>query len=460
MADSTQIATASPTEEAQFAALEAQVADTRAQADQRPAEHLRALTTLGQAYLKTGNAPKALTQFDEGLEVAHAQHDAQSEARFLGFQGMALRRLGNSPLARRAFSASLKLARETQQTALEIDTLVQLGQVQVEMGQSGRAIAQYETAFDLAAERGEQSRQIMIAAELGTLFATLDAPDKALEYLAIALETASAAGNIRTVCSCNLQIGEVLLSQHDHAQAQSAFEAALEQAGDLADPLMQMRALNGLMRTHAGAGRLTLALTYGDQAVGLAREHADSAREIAYISALVGLLLPAGKSGKALRYLQRGLEIAHAQDDWDWQLSMNTLLGHAYYQEEQLGDAQAAYREALTHAEFLQDQKAMAYLAGRLGAVMADQGETTAALDTTQRALEQALALEDEPLAAEQKVLLAFLHRDLGDNEQAQTLCRQALATFEATGDEEYAERARALLAELNDATTSTISNE
>lgn len=449
MVESTQTAAPSPTVEQQFEALEAAVAATRAQADQHPADHFRALTALGQTYLESGNIPKALTQFEEGLEMAQAQADLASEARFWGFKGMALRRLGNSHFAQRAFFRSLKLARETQQTALEIDTLIQIGELQVETGQATRAIAHYEQAFGLATQRGEHARQILAAAELGTLFAALDAPEKALEYLAAALETASATGNSRTVCSCNLQIGEVLLRQPDYAAAQAAFEAALEQADTLAEPAIQLRALNGLLRTHAGAGRLTVALAYGDQAVDLARELADRASEIAQINLLAGFLLQADKSRKALSYLQRGLQIAQAQEDWGWQLTMNTLLGHAYYQAEQLNEALTAYRAALTHAEFLQDPRALAQLSGRIGAVLADQGEPTAALAATQQALEQALALEDEPLAAEQRILLAFLQRDLGNRAQAQEFCRQALATFEAAGDAEYAEQARALLAEL-----------
>lgn len=63
--------------------------------------------------------------------------------------------------------------------------------------------------------------------------------------------------------------------------------------------------------------------------------------------------------------------------------------------------------------------------------------------------MDLAQELEDQPLVGEQQIVLAFLHHDLGNLDQALAFCQQAAATFTATGDTVFAAKAQALLAEL-----------
>ena len=57
--------------------------------------------------------------------------------------------------------------------------------------------------------------------------------------------------------------------------------------------------------------------------------------------------------------------------------------------------------------------------------------------------------LGDTRLLGEQQIMPAFLWRDSGDRAKAQSLCRQAIATFEKHSDTPMLSNARALLAEL-----------
>lgn len=435
--------------EQRLLALESYAETTRPQATQIPAPHLSALATLGQAYLETSNVPKALTQFEEGLELAQSLHLHADEARFWGLKGMALRGLGNAHFAQRALFRSLALAKETSQTALVIDTLIQIGQLQAETGQQARAISHLEQAYGIATQAEEHVRQMLAAAELGNLFSVMDAPDKALEYFSAALTTAGAAGNSRAICTFQARIGDVLLSQQDYAGAQEAYEAALPQAGSPIDAVQELRALNGLLRTHIGAGQVTLATVYGDRVVQLAREINDSAAELVNLNLLASFLLGQGQNRKALPYLERGLAIAQSQEDWAWQLTLLTHLGHAHHQNEGYPQALNNYRQALRWAEQLQDRHAAAQLTGRIGAVLADLQESEAAVTTAQRALDLALELGDPKLVGEQQILLAFLYHDLGNEQQARAFCRQAIVSFDTAGDASFADKARAFLTEI-----------
>ncbi len=435
--------------------LEAQAEVTRAQAAQDPQAHLGALTALGQLYLEAGIAPKALTQFEEGLELAEANEDTVAAARLWGLKALALLKLGNASFAQRAFFRCLNLAKETEQTALIIDTQIHIGELHIMSGQQAKAISRLEQAYGLAMQAGEESRQMLAAGQLGNLFLGMQATDKALEYYATAMTQAEAMGNYRAASAFQVGIGDVLLSEKEYGEAAQQYEMALELADGQQDAMAQLRALNGLLRAQIAAGRTSLALVYGGRVVEIAREIGDEHTEIANINLLVSFLLEQEQMRKVLPYLKRGLEIAQAQEDWSWQLSMLTNLGYAYYESGELDAALDAYKQALRLAEQLQEQAAMAQLQGRVGAVLADMDEPQAAAEAAQRALELAQELGDQSLVGEQQIMQAFLYHDLGDIDRALDFCQQAVATFTATEDAVFAAKAQSLLAELGKAVPS-----
>ena len=291
---------------------------------------------------------------------------------------------------------------------------------------------------------------MLAAGQLGDLFLSMDATDKALDYYATAMEQAMTVDNHRAVAAFQISIGNVLLVEDDYGQAAAQFEAALDLADALQDPMSQLRSLNGLLRTQIAAERTTLALLYGERVVQIAREIEDDGTEIANINLLVTFLLQQNQERKAIPYLARGMEIAQAQDDWSWQLSMLTNLGYAYHEIENLAPALDAYEQALQRAEQLQDQIAVAQLQGRKGAVLADMGEAQAGVDCVVRGLALAQELDNPSLIGEQQILLAFLYHDLDDRERALDFCQQAVATFTAIGDVTFTANAQALLAELS----------
>ena len=67
---------------------------------------LTALTQLGNSYLASGNIPKALTQFEEGLELAQAAEERELEGRMWGYRGICLMQLGNTHFAQIALYKS------------------------------------------------------------------------------------------------------------------------------------------------------------------------------------------------------------------------------------------------------------------------------------------------------------------------------------------------------------------
>jgi tetratricopeptide (TPR) repeat protein len=405
-----------------------------------------ALANLGKAYLDAGSAPKALTQFEEGIELAEQTGDQEAQTRLWGVKGMALEKLGNFHFAQLALLKSHKLAKTIDHKPLIIDTFIQLGSLQAEMGQPTKAISQLEQAYGLALTQSDKVRQMLVASRLGALFLGMEAPEKAAEYFAGALHAAQALKNGRAECLYNLNLGQVYLANAELDLANEHFEEALNLAGVLEDPQAEINALNHLLRLNIVAVKPSLAILYGDYVIRLARGHNDPLAELSTINMLVSFLLSQAQFKRALPYLDRGQTIAEISGDWDWQLAMLTQRGDAHYQLEQFDPALADYGHALELAAQLHNQPVEAQLLGRLGAVQAEAGQLAAAAEFADKSLALAVELDDQRLQGEQHMLLAFTFNDLNQPESARNHCHQAIELYQLLGEIDLTEQAQTLL--------------
>src|SRR3989304_4609129 len=98
-----------------------------ARREKNPAKMISALRGLGQTYLKDGDAPKALTQFEAAIKLAEETEDIENQARLWGFKGLARQESGNFQMARTAFNKSNQLARQLDHQVLICDSLIRIG---------------------------------------------------------------------------------------------------------------------------------------------------------------------------------------------------------------------------------------------------------------------------------------------------------------------------------------------
>jgi len=408
---------------------------------------IEALLALGQAYLGAGNTPKALTQFEEGLEVAAERGEREAEARLWGYKGMALTHLGNTHFAQIALYKSHNLAKELDHALLLIDALMQLGLLQQEMGQSSKAVAKFEQALAEAMSAGDRQREMIAAGRAGDILLRLEAYPKALEYFSIALQAAEALGERRASGVYHLRAGSVFLADGAPAIAVEHFEDALNIADALEDPAAEVNAMAHLVRAHVAGNNARLAQLYSEHAMRRAREMGAVEAEFQIASMLSQYLVEQEQFKKALPFLERALELSRAGDDWRQQLTVYAQLGHVLYQLDRSDEALAHLREGLSLAVQLHDVQAEAQILGRISAAQAEQGLMQEAIETAERALVLAKESEDERLLGEQQMLLAFAYYDTEESERAAGFARSAQQTFEAMGDAGLAQRAQELLA-------------
>ncbi len=413
--------------------LESKMDTIRAEGDADT--RVTALFELGQTYLDTGDTPKALTQFEEGIQFCQQTGDELSEARFWGYKGICLLRLGNSHFAQIAFYKSLKMARALDHKSLIIDALSQLGGLLLDTGQPEKAIAKYEQALAEALNSGAQQRSMLVASRLGSIFFGLESLEKAVEYYALALQISQDLHDTRAECAYHIHIGNVFFANQEIEVANEHFEHALNLSMELDDYHIEISTLSNLLKTSIAADKLSQTLLYGDSVIRQCALANEQEIEIANIQALTAYLMEKGQYRKAFPYLERGLVIAETQQDWDWQLTMLMSLGHASYTLEKLPEAAAYYEQGLAVAEKALNNLAEAQLLGRLSAVQADTGELITAVANANTALDIAQQLENPALIGELQMLLAFMYSELGQTQTAIDYGQAAKSTYLAIGE-------------------------
>lgn len=417
-----------------------------------PRALLPALAKLGQAYLQIGEAPKALTQFDEGFTISRELQDEEAGARFLGFRGLALKQIGNFDLALRVFRQSNRLATKIGHDLLVCDSHIQAAMLLTEKGMSTKAISQLSQAMHYAVEKNDLPRKMRIASLLGDNFARLESFDKAVEYYVIAYECSRDLDNIIAASSFLTQIGNIFLQEGELESATGQYERALNIASQLEDANAEIHILGGLFRAHARAGDLRLATTYADRVIHLARQSGHRQAELANLDALTTLFIQHGDYRPCLPHLERALQLLEDDHDLGLKLSFLSNLGFVHYHLGEFDAALSAYDQGIELARRVSDPLAEANLLSRKSAALAEQDHLPAALQAAKRALALAEEADHLPLVAELQALIAFTYHDLGQTAMALEHCRAALTAYETLDDDDKAGFIREFLHQLRSA--------
>lgn len=439
--------TTSPLEDVQLYQMERSLEFARKEGDQD--KLINALIDFGLALMQQGDAPKALTQYEEATTLAEALGNDALQARLWGLKGLALKALGNFDQARGAFTKSNRLARKIDHQIMNCDSLLQLGMLIAESGEVTKGISKLEQAYGVAMQIKETSRQMNIAQILGTYFTKLESSDKALEYLADGLALAKQSKNARAICSFNMGIAEVQLFEEIYDVAIENFGEALDLAASLEDPAAELSALIGLTRANAAAEKTGLAKRYATQAIELTRNRNHREGELYAIEVLTGILLDGEEYDRMLPHLERGLELAKQLGNPEAQLEMLTGTAFAYYGMEDLEHAKEAYETLLSEARQQQDMVAEATALGRLSAIFSEREEYDKAIEYAQLALEKAHESENIGLVAEHQLLVGLAFADQGQDDKARAYCGDAAKSYRSIGNEHLAAHAEGILESL-----------
>lgn len=432
--------------------LKTQTELEKARAKNDTGQIISSLRTLGQLYLDSGDAPQALTHFNEALKLVAETEDHVAHAQILGFRGIALKLIGNFSLALQAFRKSNAVANKAGHASLTCDSFIQIALLRSEMGDVTDAISNLSRAMQVATEQKDQARRMRICGLFGDNFYRLDSFDKAVEYYVLGSEIARGMEKRAAEVSFLTKVANIFLFEREIESAIGQYENALKIASAIEDRNAEINILGGLFRAYALIRDVRLAMVYGEQVIHLAREAKHVEAEVSNIVAVASFLVENEKISEAIPYLERGLQIADEQQNPDLKTDILTRLGLACYQDLRNELALENFNRALETARGVNDEASQALVLGYIASVYSDMQQYESSIDTALQAVSLAENLEEYRLAAEQQILLAFNYRDLDRGEEAVQYCSMALDSFKTMGDQEMIERAQMLLEELKTA--------
>jgi tetratricopeptide (TPR) repeat protein len=407
------------------------------------------LRKLGQTYIDHGDAPQALSEFDEALKIVSKGDDKEIFAQFLGLRGLALKMLGNYSLAMQAFRKSNHLAVEIKHPALSCDSFIQLAGLHSEIGKPEDAMACLNSAMQIALEQKDKPRKMRVCGLMGDHYLKQADPADSMEYFRQAYDLALDLGNRGAECSFIIKMGNVLLLEEKAEAAIDKYERALQLASALEDRNAEINILGGLFRAQAFMENIPLAMRYAEQVIHLAHESGLVDAEFTNIDALTSFLVDHGKAAEAIPYLERAVQISDDQNSLDMKLDMLTRLGLAFYQVGKNDQAIEYLNKAFVIAGNVSDGVTQMHVLSYLASVYADMDQFENSITVGRQALTLAEQFDHSRLAAEQQILLAFNHRDLHQTTVAVQHCLAARDLYRKVNDLAMVERVELLLNEL-----------
>ena len=124
-------------------------------------------------------------------------------------------------------------------------------------------------------------------------------------------------------------------------------------------------------------------------------------------------------------------------------------LGESYHISEMYAEALEVYQKSLNAAKLQNRQLDAAFLSGRIGVSLAEQGELDQAIKYHQEAVAMAKEHNLSSLEGEQLSMLSLAYIDNDQLEQAKQYCLASLKVYQTAGIEHGAEKAQALLEQI-----------
>jgi DNA-binding SARP family transcriptional activator/Tfp pilus assembly protein PilF len=239
--------------------------------------------------------------------------------------------------------------------------------------------------------------------------------------------------------------------RHDNV---AVWQAALDAAAHLPDPLDRMVAHRRLCTALADLGRHDEGIRHGQQALDLAEEHHDLSNQAAAHNMLAWawvLLLDDRQAVEhALDHATHAVELRRALGQPEREAKALNLMGWCLAHLGDFETGRAHCESALAIQKRVDDPEGEAATLDSLGYIANHSGHHQQAIDYYQQALPLLADLGYVLQTADTLDNLGHPHTALGQHEQARTVWRKALEVYQQQGRDEAADRVQRQLDTLN----------
>ena len=392
------------------------------------------LNNLGVAYRSTGQIPKAMACYEEGLKRAREAKDRGFEGTYLGNLGLAYADLGETRRAIEYYEQALAIAREIGDRRNEGADLGNLGIAYAALGETRRAIEFYEQALAIAREIGDRPGEGTALGNLGNAYAALGETRRAIEFYEQALAIAREIGDRRNEGVWLGNLGNAYAALGETRRAIEYYEQALAIAREIGDRRAEGALLGNLGNAYAHWGETQRAVEFYEQALAIAREIGDRRGESVELGNLGNAYRQIGKTRRAIEFYEHALTLAREIGDRRNEGNHLGNLGDAHAALGETRQAIAYYEQGLIVAREIGDRRTEGAILANLGMAYRSLGKIRRAIEFYEQALAIAREIGDRDGEGFRLSILGNALIALGETERAIGLLNQAVAIARETG--------------------------
>lgn len=245
----------------------------------------------------------------------------------------------------------------------------------------------------------------------------------------------------RTLLATNKQqstllkrLGDLHFREGDYAAAHRHYEAALQLAEQMDDPLIHASALHGLGMVAWRAGDHLQANQHMQASLALARQAGDQEQIISTLLMTAVLSSEQADYATAHDYYQQSMALAETLGDTMSVILCLINLGNDAQIQQNYPAALAALAKALTAAHTLQARRYIAHASSILGVIAQKQGDPAAALTHMTKAVAMDREIDDRFGLAYDLVTCGGIYLDLHAIAEARQCLREGLQIAQALG--------------------------
>lgn len=405
-------------------------------------------SVLAKVYFYEKQYQEGIDNFDSAILLAKSIGDKKLNAKYIGIKGMAFLD-GNIPEeGYLCFEEVLTIAKDIEDTGLESDALGSMGLVYLETGDPGLAREKFTHALALADEINDVRRIMTQKGNLGNTHLTIASAEDAYNCFEEALEIARKLDDKVSQIGYLNNIGLLRDNADNTEETLIVFEEVRELASEINDVNGELNALHHLIRIYSiDKTKSEQTLNFIDRILILSETIKDKKMEMHYNDMKMVFLIGFKRLEEAIEFINAKLETEDYKNDGNNSIATLTNLGNAYYDNNELENAQIAYEEALTLADKKSKMPVMAKLLGRIGAIQADLGNLKESNKQLLKSIDYINQFHDNYLLGQQYCLLALNEKDSKNLKKAEEYCNQAIKAYSETKSELHISKAKELLA-------------